>query len=133
WLALSEHKLSTDFTPDTELVLKTLAQSGAMFFAELVRSTKLLPSRAADALGELAARGWVTADSFEGLRALLIPAEKRASFTDTDRKRRHRAVTSVEFAGRWALLRPFPPAANETNGAANPAAEQALETFARVL
>jgi ATP-dependent Lhr-like helicase len=74
-----------DFTPDTELVLQTLSQSGAMFFAELVRATKLLPSRVEQALGELAAQGWATADSFEGLRALLIPSEKRAPFADLER------------------------------------------------
>ena len=51
-----------------------------MFFGEVVRATKLLPSRVAQALGELVARGWATADSFEGLRALLIPSEKKDSF-----------------------------------------------------
>jgi ATP-dependent Lhr-like helicase len=133
WLGLSNPAPAADFTPDTELVLKTLAQSGAMFFAELVRASKLLPSRAADALGELAARGWVTADSFEGLRALLMPSEKRVPFADADRKRRHRAVTSVEFAGRWALLRPFSPGANPPPEAQGPASEAAVEAFARVL
>jgi ATP-dependent Lhr-like helicase len=169
WLTLSGQQLPGDFTPDTELVLQTLSQSGAMFFAELVRATKLLPSRVADALGELAARGWATADSFEGLRALLLPSEKRAPFGDAvpmnghsmlvgqasrlpsgrlapepinaggtpaplpERKRRHRSVTSVEFAGRWTLLRPLSPASPVENGSSSPAGDEPLETFARVL
>jgi ATP-dependent Lhr-like helicase len=56
----------------------------------------------------LATQGCVTSDSFEGLRALLVPSEKRAPFADVERKRRHKTVTSIEFAGRWSLLRtPF--------------------------
>jgi ATP-dependent Lhr-like helicase len=133
WLELSGQRLPADFTPDTELVLKVLAQSGAMFFTELTRATKLLPSRVAQALGELAAQGWATADSFEGLRALLIPSEKRAPFADTERKRRHKTVTSVEFAGRWTLLgkilRPSPAEAGDTTKTR----DEAIETFARVL
>jgi ATP-dependent Lhr-like helicase len=36
---------------------------------------------------------------------LLIPQEKRARFAATDRKRRQKTITSLEFAGRWSLLR----------------------------
>ncbi len=121
WQELSGRVANGDFTPDTELVLKALVEGGAMFFAELVRATKLLPVRVAQALGELAAGGWATADSFEGLRALLVPSDKRAPFADLSRPRRHKAVTSVEFAGRWALLRkPASPAC----GAGKPRAGQ---------
>ena len=105
WLVLSSAPLATELSPDTSLVLATLTEAGALFFNEIVRRTGLLPSRAEQALGELAGLGWVTADSFEGLRALLIPSEKRAPFADLERKRRHKTVTSIEFAGRWSLLR----------------------------
>jgi ATP-dependent Lhr-like helicase len=103
-----------------------------MFFGELVRATKLLPSRVAEALGELTARGWATADSFEGLRALLIPSEKHAPFADMERKRRHKTVTSVEFAGRWTLLRAFPFSSPKDEPSSRPS-DAALETFAWVL
>src|SRR5207244_3602210 len=102
---LSGAPASAEFSPDTELVLQTLAEGGALFFAQIVGSTGLLQTRTEQALGELAAQGWVTADSFEGLRALLIPSGKRAAFGHLERKRHHRTVTSVEFAGRWSLLR----------------------------
>ena len=105
WLELSAAPSAAELPPDTGLVLETLTQAGALFFNEVVRQTGLLPSRVEQALGELAAQGWVTADSFEGLRALLIPSEKRAPFADLERKRRHKTVTSIEFAGRWSLLR----------------------------
>jgi ATP-dependent Lhr-like helicase len=110
-------------------------------------------------LGELAAQGRVTADSFEGLRSLLIPSEKRAPFADRERKRRHRTVTSIEFAGRWSLLRtnagqasrlPLPgvPVERHDSAAAigkrpwagetpplpsGPARDEAIEVYARVL
>ena len=104
-----------------------------MFFAELVRATKLLPTRAAQALGELAARGWATADSFEGLRALLLPSEKRDAFGDPTRKRRHHIVSSVEFAGRWTLLRKFSSASPEENEDTLRPSDENVEIFARIL
>jgi ATP-dependent Lhr-like helicase len=130
WLELSGTPVLSEFSPDTELVLKTLAEFGALFFAEIVRRTGLLQSRTEQALGELAGQGWVTADSFEGLRALLIPAEKRAPFGDLERKRRHKTVTSLEFAGRWTLLR---KPLNTAVTPALPVREEAIESFARVL
>src|SRR5207244_4148317 len=63
---------------------------------------------------------------FEGLRALLVPEEKRAPFSSTERRRHHKAFTSVEFAGRWSLLRPIKPS-EPSKG------EEAIEAFARVL
>jgi len=104
WLELSGTP-SGENVPDTETVLETLARKGALFFGEIVKETGLLPSRVEQALGELSAQGWVTSDSFEGLRALLMPQDKRVSFTDAERRRRHKTITSVEFAGRWSLLR----------------------------
>jgi ATP-dependent Lhr-like helicase len=104
WLELSGTP-SAENAPDTQIVLETLSRKGALFFGEVVKETALLPSRVEQALGELSAQGWVTSDSFEGLRALLMPQDKRASFTDAERRRRHKTVTSVEFAGRWSLLR----------------------------
>src|SRR6185369_15739868 len=109
-------------------VLEALKAGGAMFFGELVRQTRLLPSRVEQALAELTAQGAVTADSFEGLRALLVPQEKRVAFADTDRKRRHKAVTSVEYAGRWSLLRNGNGVAHGQNGS-EPSADDASRQF----
>jgi ATP-dependent Lhr-like helicase len=105
WLALSSKPSTTGFSPDTQSVRDALSEAGALFFAEIVRRVELLPSRVEQALGELSMQGWVTADSFEGLRAMLVPPEKRAPFADLARKRRYQAVASIEHAGRWALLR----------------------------
>jgi ATP-dependent Lhr-like helicase len=135
WLELAAPP-QKEFSSETGLVLKTLAESGALFFGEIVQRTKLLQSRVEQALGELAAHGWVTADSFEGLRALLTPQEKRAPFGDVGRPRRHRAVTSIEFAGRWSLLRRFPAPDFSENGNEelhSKNRDDALEIFAKVL
>ncbi|MBI3418355.1 MAG: DEAD/DEAH box helicase [Verrucomicrobia bacterium] len=146
WLELSASVPAAEFSPDTGLVFNALKQHGALFFAEIVRHTRLLPSRVEQALGELSAQGWVTADSFEGMRALLIPSEKRAPHANVERQRRHKTVTSIEFAGRWSLLRAAMSedalaVSGDRNGAGSkgslPAAaatsDAALETFARVL
>jgi ATP-dependent Lhr-like helicase len=124
WLALSAQPGPVEFSPDTKEVLEALKAGGAMFFGELVRQTRLLPSRVEQALAELTAQGAVTADSFEGLRALLVPQEKRVAFADTERKRRHKAVTSVEYAGRWSLLRNGNGPAHGQNGS-EPSADDA--------
>ena len=116
--------------------MESLSSGGALFFGQLVRQSGLLASRVEQALAELTAQGYVTADSFEGLRALLVPEEKRAPLAPVDRRRHHRPVTSLEFAGRWSLLR-TPGGENDTataarrNGAAN--REESIEAFARVL
>ena len=105
WLALSPTPPTVDFAPDTMQVLEALAKGGALFFRELVKRTGLLPSRVEQALGELTAQGWATADSFEGLRALIMPQDKRIPLHTPEHRRHHKGVTNVEYAGRWSLLR----------------------------
>ncbi len=107
-----------------------LADRGASFFHELVGASGLLPTRVEEALGELVAAGLATADSFTGLRALLVPSDRRkplgpaphasraanavgAKGRSGRRGGRNRRRSSVAFgvdsAGRWSLLRRDPP------------------------
>jgi ATP-dependent Lhr-like helicase len=100
----------TPVSSRAQAVLDTLRDEGALFFDELMHATHLLRTELEDALGELVAAGRITADSFAGLRALLVPAAKR----DAHRHRRLRRhmLTGVEDAGRWSLVRsssPFSP------------------------
>jgi ATP-dependent Lhr-like helicase len=127
WLALSGAVMPEDFSPDTEQTFKILSRAGALFFDEIVRQTGLLPSRVEQTLAELTARGCVTADSFEGLRALLVPSEKRTPFAAVERRGHRKTITSVEFAGRWSLLRPAVAEANAHER------DDAIEAFARTL
>jgi ATP-dependent Lhr-like helicase len=165
WLAFSSCRppgpgadgWAAEFSPDTASTLETLAARGALFFGEIVAHTRLLPSRVEQALAELTAQGYVTADSFEGLRALLVPEEKRLPFASAERRRQHRAITSVEYAGRWSLLRipdriavgrefiraasgvPISPLENGAGGSDKSSPyqrgnrEEAVEVFARAL
>jgi ATP-dependent Lhr-like helicase len=113
-------------------VRDALDVGGASFFPELVRRTGLLPSQVEEALSELAALGFVTSDSFDGLRALLVPSNKRPTFGRNEGKRRRKTnLASIEFAGRWSLIRKEPEL--ESNGADSAHRDAAVEKFARVL
>ncbi len=85
-------------------VLEALQAGGAMFFADLVRSTGLLRTQVEEALGELSTWGLVTSDTFNGLRALIAPAHKRPSMAAGSRRRGRRTAPGVDAAGRWAGL-----------------------------
>ncbi len=82
-----------------------LRRRGASFFHELASATGLLDTQLEDALGELVAWGLVTADSFTGLRALLVPSSKRPPKRG-GRRKGSVAIFGVENAGRWSLLWP---------------------------
>ncbi|MCX7513279.1 DEAD/DEAH box helicase [Frateuria sp. STR12] len=87
-----------------QAVADALAAHGALFFDELLDATRLLRTELENALGELVAAGRVSADSFAGLRALLLPAAKRDS--RPHRRARRHALSEIEDAGRWSLARP---------------------------
>ena len=91
-------------SPRALRVVEALQRHGALFFDELLDEAHLLRSELEDALGELVAQGLINADSFAGLRALLVPAGKRQSHHG--RRRRGGAyLGGMADAGRWALLR----------------------------
>lgn len=83
-----------------------LANHGALFAGDLLSASRMLPSHLREALGELVARGLVTADGFSGLRDLL------GDRLDGDRgAARHREMGAARKritprgAGRWASWR----------------------------
>src|SRR5438046_2203656 len=135
WLALTLPNSATELSVNSQAVFEALQSGGALFFSELVNRSGLLPSQVEEALSQLAALGLVTSDSFDGLRALLIPSNKRPTFgRNTAKHRRRTNLASIEFAGRWSLLPRsscFSAAIDGANGA-DPR-EVAIEKFARVL
>jgi ATP-dependent Lhr-like helicase len=135
WLTLTLPNPAVELSVTSQAVFDALQSGGALFFSELVRRTSLLPSQVEDALSQLAAVGLVTSDSFDGLRALLVPSNKRPTFGRNIPKRRRRTnLASIEFAGRWSILprsRVFPAAESSYNGA-DPR-DTAVEKVARVL
>ncbi|MCO6055082.1 DEAD/DEAH box helicase [Pseudomonas sp. MOB-449] len=110
-------------SPRGERVRQVLASQGALFFDELMDEAHLLRSELEDCLGELVALGLANADSFAGLRSLLLPAARRSRH---DRRARL-ALANMQDAGRWALLRGKPEESDDKVSA------EALEHVARTL
>ena len=138
WLHLAQTNSAAELSSDTQTVLDALRRGGALFFSEIVRRTGLLPSQVEEALSQLAALGFVTSDSFDGLRALLVPSDKRPTFGRNEGKRRRKTnLASIEFAGRWSLLRMQSASGSQTShdGALpnSSSRDAAVEKFARVL
>ena len=134
WLLLSRPNSAMEFSVANQVVLDALQSGGALFFTELVRRSGLLPSQVEEALSQLAALGLVTSDSFDGLRALLVPPHKRPTFGRNIGKRRRKTnLASIEFAGRWSLLRTQIASQPSRDGAESSERDTATVKFARAL
>jgi len=90
WMSLAKGADESQLSGAAREAHNVLRLRGAMFAQELGRAARLLPTELENGLSELIARGFVTCDSFGGLRALLVPSSKR------------RGPASV--AGRFSLL-----------------------------
>ena len=104
-----------------------IRDNGASFFDELADGTRLLRPQIEEALAELVALGLVNSDSFAGLRALLMPADKRRPSS----RARGRALFGMEDAGRWALARRARPARRPAKRPADEAVEHLARTLLR--
>ncbi len=125
WAVLSPMPDPTRASPCAQAVAGVIRDHGASFFDELVNGTRLLRPQVEEALAELVALGLVNSDSFAGLRALLMPADRRRG---GDRGRRRRAMFGMADSGRWALARRARPAASSRANAG-----EAVEHLARTL
>jgi len=104
WASLSAAADPIALSPRAHTVADYIRQYGASFFDELVEGTGLLRPQVEEALAELVASGLVSSNSFAGLRALLVPADRRGGG-----RRRRAAVFRMDDAGRWALARRAKP------------------------
>jgi ATP-dependent Lhr-like helicase len=93
WAAAEHPRLG----PTAGEVLQYLRQHGASFFADIARGTKKLKAEVETALWELVAVGFITADGFDNLRALIDP--KRRAGQGSGKSTRPR-----DSVGRWSLL-----------------------------
>ncbi len=105
WRSITAQAEATDLTlgHSAKAVLEALDGRGASFFGDLVNATGLLRTEVELGLAELVAWGVVTSDSFAGLRALLVPSERRRPVAGY-RRRGRIAPFGVETAGRWARV-----------------------------
>jgi ATP-dependent Lhr-like helicase len=126
WATLTAATDCGNLSAPAQRVLQHLGAHGASFFDEITAGSGLLPTQAEEALAELVALGLVNSDSFAGLRALLVPAERRAR-AGAGRRRRRIALFGMDAAGRWAkIARP----AGEADRAAR---EETVEHVVRTL
>jgi ATP-dependent Lhr-like helicase len=133
WSTLTTTTEPVHVSANAQRVIACLATYGASFFDEITTGSALLPAQAEEALGELVALGLVNSDSFAGLRALLVPADRRRPATG-GRRRRRIALFGMDAAGRWSRI-VRPTTALETGGSAASAAGRALaeETIEHVV
>jgi ATP-dependent Lhr-like helicase len=109
WSGLTHVPGASHLTAGAQAVAECLQAHGASFFDEIVEITRLLPTQVEAALAELVALGLTNSDSFGGLRALLVPADRRKRAASGRRSRRT-ALFGMADAGRWALVRRSAPA-----------------------
>jgi ATP-dependent Lhr-like helicase len=107
WSSLTGSVDSDNLSSRAQIVADYIRVHGASFFDEIADGASLLPTQAEEALAELVALGIVNSDSFGGLRALLIPADRRRPPAG-GRRRRRIALFGMDAAGRWALVRRQP-------------------------
>jgi ATP-dependent Lhr-like helicase len=103
WSTLAGAPDAVHCSTNAQRVAQYLATHGASFFDELAAGAALLPTQAEEALAELVALGLVNSDSFAGLRALLVPADRRKPAMG-GRRRRRLALFGMDAAGRWSRI-----------------------------
>jgi ATP-dependent Lhr-like helicase len=104
WHALAGNGSVPALSSRAQALADFLTRQGASFFDEIVEGAGLLRTQAEEALAELVALGLVNSDSFSGLRALLVPSERRPGFAGA-RRRGRTSIYGIEDAGRWTLSR----------------------------
>ncbi len=94
WLVPAEREAASDVAlrSGARQTLEVLSARGALFHHELRAATGLLPSQLDEALAELAAQGFVTADMFSAVR--WMAAGDRASRDRRQRRARRNAAVS---------------------------------------
>ncbi len=126
WSALAGAADPAHLSAGAQRVAEYLAAHGASFFDELTAGAGLLTTQTEEALAELVALGLVNSDSFAGLRALLVPADRRKGATG-GRRRRRIALFGMDAAGRWARIMRAPAAAERARD------EEMIEHVVRTL
>jgi ATP-dependent helicase Lhr and Lhr-like helicase len=104
WSDFADAPDSSHLTARAQDVAEVIQSHGASFFDEIVDETRMLPTQVEEAIAELVALGVVNSDSFAGLRALLLPSDRRRSRAGGRRGRRV-ALFGMADSGRWALVR----------------------------
>ncbi len=120
WLGArrAQSKKQRDLSANSQDLLTLLKTHGALFIQEIQKRLGLLPIQVEQHLGELIAQGFITCDSFNALRQLLVPVSRRRG--------------PLRATGRWSLL--LNTLEEETGSDSHPEQElQRLDSIARAL
>ncbi|MBK8176694.1 MAG: DEAD/DEAH box helicase [Rhodospirillales bacterium] len=111
WATLSPLPDGIETSTRARVLADCIREHGASFFDELLDASRLLRPQVEEALAELVSLGLVTSDSFAGLRALLVPSDRRRAGggAGSGASRRRRPPVGMANAGRWALARRAKP------------------------
>lgn len=135
WSELGQPHDTAQLSYKPRTVLDLLRDRGASFFDDIADGAGMLPVEVEESLAELVALGFVNSDSFGGLRALLVPSNRRASGRARGRRGRRMAMFGMADAGRWAIVRRHSQEAagrpGDAAGAAGHAVEQVVRTLLR--
>ena len=130
WSLFATGAEAAQLTAQAQQAADFIRQQGASFFDEIAEGAGLLPTQVETALAELVALGVVNSDSFGGLRALLVPSDRRPSARDA-RRRRRIAIFGMQDAGRWTLVRRQELLAETSQEARAEAVEHVCRTLLR--
>ncbi|MCI0342739.1 MAG: hypothetical protein L0216_16630, partial [Planctomycetales bacterium] len=119
WTGLAGKAAPERLSGSARAVLEALAARGPLFPQELLRAAGLVRAQLDGALGELAAYGAVTCDSFQGLRGLIVPPSRRRG--------------AAPSSGRWSLFRRDPPPPPDPEFAARRLLDRTGIVFRRTL
>ena len=129
WSTLAAAEDGPHLSANAQRIAGYLATHGASFFDEIASGSGLLPTQTEEALGELVAFGLVNSDSFAGLRALLVPQDRRKPAMG-GRRRRRIALFGMDAAGRWSRTA-RPADDNPTRTLADETVEHVVRTLLR--
>ncbi|HEX6571698.1 MAG TPA: hypothetical protein VF055_06715, partial [Steroidobacteraceae bacterium] len=96
WFSLVQPADPRNGSATARAVAEFVHDHGAAFFDEIVEGTRLLATQVETALAELVALGLVNADSFAGLRVLLLPVDRRRRAGGVRRPRSRVALFGME-------------------------------------
>ena len=129
WSSLATPYDSAQLTSRPRAVFDFIREHGASFFDDIVDGVRMLPVEVEEALADLVSLGLVNADSFGGLRALLVPSSQRGRSIHRGRRGRL-PLFGMADAGRWAIVQRTAP--ESTSARVDEAAvEQVVRTLLR--
>ncbi len=102
WQSVWQQPQDYELSSLAQQVHHYMKQKGASFFNQVVEDLGLLKVQVEEGLSELVSFGLASADSFTGMRALLVPERLKV----THGRRRSRTTFNMEEAGRWSLISP---------------------------